>query len=358
MSMRLQLLLSAAVLACAAAAQTAIWTPPNYAGVPGNSNNDFPWNGGILSMRYQQIYSSQNFTLQSANFPVQISRIRFRAATTTGSWSGGNWSSVVLNMSTAATVYSAPSTTFASNHGANLTNVYTGPVTVLSGTGNGSGVPGPVYIDIPFTTPFSYDPAGGDLCLEIIINAAGWTGASTHCDAVQDPGPAGPARTRRVYRVGNFTSATGSIDGFDYGLVTEFLSGSYSYASASPFGMGCYGLLLSASARPLLGTSINLVTSAIPSGTLLGATVFSSVRHDPGIDLGSMGMPGCRQYVDLDVSRIFLVSSPNATVPQSIPNDPSFIGVQVHCQSATFSPGLDPLGVIASNGLTLRLDTL
>jgi hypothetical protein len=108
----------------------------------------------------------------------------------------------------------------------------------------------------------------------------------------------------------------------------------------------------------VLGTTINLVTSGIPGGTLLGATIFSNIQHDPGIDLGSIGMPGCNRYVDLEVSRIFLVSAATGSVPQSIPNSPSFAGVQVHCQSATFSPGFDPLGVIASNGLTLVLDVL
>jgi hypothetical protein len=83
-----------------------------------------------------------------------------------------------------------------------------------------------------------------------------------------------------------------------------------------------------------------------------------NVRHDPGIDLASNGMARCRQYVDLDVSRIFLVSGAIVSVPQAIPNSPSFAGVHVHCQAATFSPGFDPLGVISSNGLTLVLDVL
>jgi hypothetical protein len=257
-------------------------------------------------------------------------------------------------MSNAATTYTSISTVFANNRGSNLTNVYTGPVTVLPGTTTGTGVPGPVYVDITLTTQFLYDPMGGDLCLEVYNTGAGWHGTSTPCDAVMQTGPSGPALSRRVWNSSSTTAATGSVDGYDYGLVTEFGWGGY--ASAVAYGTGCYGLVLAASARPLLGTTINLVTTGIPSGTLLGTAVFSNVRHDPGLDLTSIGMAGCRQYVDLDVTRIWLVSGPTGSVPQSIPNDPSFIGVQVNCQSATFSPGFNPLGVIASNGLTLSVD--
>ena len=67
--------------------------------------------------------------------------------------------------------YLSASATFASNHGPNLTNVYTGPVTVMPGTGNGATVPGPIYIDIPFTTPFLYDPMVGDLCFEAALDS-------------------------------------------------------------------------------------------------------------------------------------------------------------------------------------------
>jgi hypothetical protein len=179
---------------------------------------------------------------------------------------------------------------------------------------------------------------------------------STQCDAVQGTGPGGPVLARRVYNTSNSAATTGSVDGFDYGLVTQFLWGTY--ASATPYGAGCYGLSLAASARPVLGTTVNLVTSGIPAGTLLGATVFSNTQHNPGIDLTGIGMPGCHQYINLDVSHVFLVSGTSATVPQPVPASTSFIGVQLYCQSATFSAGFDPLGVISSNGVSLRIDAL
>jgi hypothetical protein len=564
MSMRFLAVLPALVLTAAATAQTAIWTPPGYAAVAGNSNNAFPWNWNALPMRYVQVYGAANFTGQGANFPVLISRLRFRAALTSGGWAGGSWPNVVLNMSTAATTYTGISSTFATNHGPNLATVYTGPVTVLPGSASN---PGPVYIDIALNTPFLYDPAGGDLCLEVVNSATGWSGTSTQCDAVQGAGPGGPVLARRVYNTSSSTAASGGVDGFDYGLVTEFTYvPSSGYAYASPFGTGCYDLarasfyqlfqngafnlannaiqmipggagyivvpgstqwhtptganlglldnsvsgaqplgftfpypggsttgiyvcsngfvwlqtnsdtgccapvagnLLSggaricplwtdlnpgaggtvvfdvdvpnqtayvtwtnvpetsttststfqvafhaggqmdlrwqacsvlnhlsltgwspgggardpgsvnlltampiltnpdlsalaftASARPRIGTSVNLVTSNIPAGTPVGAEIFSNTQHNPGIDLASIGMPGCRQYVGLDFTNIFVVSGTSASVPLGVPNNPALAGVRVQCQSATFSSGLNALGVLASNGLTLVLDLL
>jgi hypothetical protein len=117
-------------------------------------------------------------------------------------------------------------------------------------------------------------------------------------------------------------------------------------------------LASSTSARPVIGTTINLVTSNIPAGTPVGAEIFSNTQHNPGIDLTSIGMPGCRQYVGLDFTSIFAVSGATASMPLSVPNNAALAGVRVQTQSATFTPGLNPLGVLSSNGLTLVLDLL
>jgi hypothetical protein len=108
----------------------------------------------------------------------------------------------------------------------------------------------------------------------------------------------------------------------------------------------------------VLGHTINLVTANIPAGTPVGAEIFSNVQHNPGIDLASIGMPGCRQYVGLDFTSIFTVSGSSASMPLSVPNNAALAGVRVQTQSATFTPGLNPLGVLSSNGLTLVLDLL
>lgn len=117
-------------------------------------------------------------------------------------------------------------------------------------------------------------------------------------------------------------------------------------------------LSLSASARPVLGTSINLDTNNIPAGTLVGATLIGFSQVNPGIDLSVIGMPGCFQYVVPTTPIVFVVGGTSATVPLSIPNNGAFIGLHVYVQSATFTSGLNAFGVLSSNGVDLGLGNL
>jgi hypothetical protein len=116
------------------------------------------------------------------------------------------------------------------------------------------------------------------------------------------------------------------------------------------------GITLNASARPVLNTSINLITSNIPSGSPFGALLLSFTTPVPPTDLTSVGMPGCFGYVSSSGSTILYIA-PGASVqtPLAIPNLAAFTGLAVYGQSFTNSPGLTPLGVITSNGLTLVL---
>jgi len=566
--------LATAVLAATAVSQTAIWTPNGYAATVGNSNNIYPWGRAASAMHYMQIYGAANFTGQSVNFPVLISRLRFRtwAVATTTTWAGGSWPNVVLNMSTSVNPYTAANSTFAANHGGDLTNVYTGTVTVLPGAGNGTGVPGPVYIDIPLTTPFLYNPTTGDLCFEVQLPGVGWAGVSQPCDAVSGTGTGGPAQMTRIYELTSATSAVGTV-GLNYGLATEFdyvpASG---YAYSSTYGAGCYNrpgsfyesfataaafdlnnnsltmiyngsngyivlpgitsfvvpsglattvangddveqvvtlgsslsypcgstsqlaicsngfisaatgngtgftpssagflgysqtswapawhdfnpsivgsgpiqfeeigsvsyvtwngvwdfggtsaanastmqvqfnrangnvsmiwqtmstlgngmltgfkaggpvtdpgnrdisatlaatfvcgtdiraLALAPSARPRLNTTINLVTTNVPSISGVGATILSFTQHNPGLDLTSIGMPGCSQFVGLDTSSLFFPAGGTGSTPFVLPNNPVYAGMHVYAQSAAFAAGVNPLGVLSSNGVTLVID--
>src|ERR1041385_6108509 len=92
--------LAVSLLTASAFAQTAIWTPAAYAATPGNSNNIFPWGWTSSPDHYEQIYGAVNFTGQSVNAPVAITRLRWRAWATTTSWAGGTFPTVTINMST------------------------------------------------------------------------------------------------------------------------------------------------------------------------------------------------------------------------------------------------------------------
>jgi hypothetical protein len=120
---------------------------------------------------------------------------------------------------------------------------------------------------------------------------------------------------------------------------------------AAPF----TGITLNSSARPVLNTTINLITSNIPAGSPFGALVLSFTTPVPPTDLTGIGMPGCLGYVSGGSTILYLSPGATAQSALAIPNVAAFTGVTVYGQSFTNSPGYTPLGVIATNGLTLVL---
>ena len=117
-------------------------------------------------------------------------------------------------------------------------------------------------------------------------------------------------------------------------------------------------LQLAAAARPVLGTTISLDTSNVPASTPFGATLFGLTKHDPGIDLTGIGMPGCRQFLSLDATVVFFPAGGMASQPFSVPSSTAFAGVVILTQSVALAPGFNSLGAISSNGVELALDTL
>ena len=115
------------------------------------------------------------------------------------------------------------------------------------------------------------------------------------------------------------------------------------------------GLQFNASARPILGTSVNLTTSGIPAGTPFGAVLLSFTQATPPQDLTGFGMPGCYGHVVNGVTHLFVAPSSSHNQVFTAPVNPAFTGLEVAGQSFTYSPGLTPAGVVASNGLLLIL---
>jgi hypothetical protein len=118
-----------------------------------------------------------------------------------------------------------------------------------------------------------------------------------------------------------------------------------------------WGLTLSASARPVIGTGIALVTDYVPPSGILTASTLSYVGTAP-IPLAPFGMPGCFQHIDLSVSgSVLLFGSPSVSQLFAIPNSGAFAGISLFGQSFTLAPGVNPTGALSSNGLRLVLDT-
>jgi PKD repeat protein len=231
---------AAAALALPSAAQLTLVAPNGYAAVEGNANNPYPWDRGSQSMRIQFVYDSAHFTGQGIVVPVRFTRLRYRPDAWQTSWSGGSWPNVRIDMATCPTDHLAASSTFAANLGPYVTTVHQGTVTVQPGSSSVAG-PQPWHIDIALATPFVYDPAAGDLVLDIQLDGSGWSGTAPLADHVSSTAAPAPLSTR-VFSTAGATAATGTV-GPSYAPVCEF-----SFVPAN-------GLLAAFAATPPAGVS-------------------------------------------------------------------------------------------------------
>jgi hypothetical protein len=139
--------------------------PNSLATVEGNENNCFPFGfcEGNGTMRYQQVYASSQFS-----GPILIGQILFRPDATFGGGFSALLPDIQIDMSTTREAADALSTTFADNVGPDDTIVYArGALPLFSSfTGPAAG-PKTFDITINLTTPFLYNPAAGNLLLDV-----------------------------------------------------------------------------------------------------------------------------------------------------------------------------------------------
>src|ERR1051326_9125814 len=118
---------------------------------------------GISSMRYQQIYDAAQFSAVDPGYKY-ISAIYFRADSsvrTVGTWI----TNIQINLSTTSRSVTNLSPVFAENIGPDDTVVF-GPQ-VLSIQGGGCCSPQAFDVGVALTKPFFYDPAAGNLVLDV-----------------------------------------------------------------------------------------------------------------------------------------------------------------------------------------------
>ena len=115
-------------------------------------------------------------------------------------------------------------------------------------------------------------------------------------------------------------------------------------------------LTLSADARPLLGSSINVVTLDVPATAALGVQIFGLNQVNPGTDLAAFGMAGCRQYLSTDASGILVPVGGTASWPVNTPTSATFAGVAIFAQSLMLVPGRQPVRRPHEQRVTLRFD--
>ena len=188
----------------------------------------------------------------------------------------------------------------------------------------------------PSTLQFQFDESTGQVTiLWQTIEAVGGTGFLQGSDHVIgfSPGGASPA--------------TGAFN------ITTLTSQLLAYPEAFP-------LTLNTSAKPLIGTTINLDTTR-ETGQNLGINFVSIAQIPaPGIDLGILGMPGCPALVDVNQSVGNLISNlglpgVSMSVAFPLPNNPALAGQSVYSQSIWLDAGANAFGALTSNGVSLLL---
>jgi hypothetical protein len=329
-----------------------IVVPNGYAAHEGNGGNYHPWNQySILSyLHMQQIYDSSNFTDQGVRGPVRIVQLRFRADGTGGTWGGGMWSNVRIDMSSATVDYRAPNLSFAQNHGADRATVNQSPqVAVAAGT---SRSPGPWYVTVPIHA-FVYDPTTGrDLLVDIEIQS-GLVGTSFHTDHVQGSTNPPPLGTRLITILSG--SPVGTSVSIDYTPVTEFLF--EPVAGYRKFADGCAGtrglagnrvVVLPRPGQDLVATIDNVPLPGL-AVVLLGLGTSTSTAGPLPFDLGPFGAPGCHWHVADDAGVLLLGAGGSVTLTVPIPWRAALLGLRFHSQAAVLDAGANALGMVVSD---------
>ncbi len=211
----------------------------------GDAGNLFPLFSS-QPIRYQQVFDAGQFSRLN-NGGGLINRIAFR-----GHGPGIPFTATIpqlqVNLSTTSKTPDGLSSTFASNVGGDDTQVFSG---TLQAAVTLNGDPANFEIVINFTTPFFYDPAQGNLLLDV-RNLQGSTEVPPNDQEIDGSSATGDSISR-VYNYGNFSATTagqtGGIDEKDsYGLVTRFNAinavSRKTHGSAGTFDVGL----------PLLGT--------------------------------------------------------------------------------------------------------
>ena len=182
-----------------------IVVPNSLATNDGNSFNTSPDGSG--SVREMQIYDASQFGALSG--PSFLTQFAYRPDTIPGP-SGPRTFTLRIYASTTSRSVAGISTTFAENLGTNNTLVFDGTVTVTTGNLPGPGNTRQFDYVFPFTTPFLYDPAAGNLVLDLQIVGNG--------SAVTFDTESGNPAIGRV-GIGSSTATTGDIR---HSHVTQF----------------------------------------------------------------------------------------------------------------------------------------
>lgn len=120
--------------------------------------------------------------------------------------------------------------------------------------------------------------------------------------------------------------------------------------------------------RPVLGAPVDLILGNLPDPAApgfprIGIFVLSTQAIPGGLDLGSIGMPGCLLYQTAAFASTAIenMAAPgDIRMPFGVPSNPVFSGADLNVQGAALHAVLPPnaLGLTLSNGICMTLGSL
>jgi hypothetical protein len=148
------------------------------------------------------------------------------------------------------------------------------------------------------------------------------------------------------FSLGSGAADPGSMD------ISANLNGSVSVCNGAS---GTPHVTLNSTARPVLGSTITLLTTNVPTGTVAALSILSLNPIIGGLDLTFLGMPGCRAYQQLTVATSIPVIGGTGFTPLTVPNTVTLVGSKVFNQSTVLALNINAAHMVTSNGLELSI---
>lgn len=311
-------------LAYGAAAQNTLVIPSAAATARPSAGS--PWSSSVFystsstttphDSHTQSIYDSMDV---GTTFGL-LAALQVRRPSGLGNQNPAMTTNLTIDISTAAVPYTAASSTFASNHGPNRVQVFSGPISLPQESNPGSW-PAQWQAPFVFTTPFPFVQAPGET---LVIDFMQTGNSATTAWYLEH------TRRDRGDRVTNGPSA-----------------------SSCRFSNGNYNNSLSYT-RPVIGGNWRVTYSSLlpnaPGFAALGIQGAGGMWAGMSLplDLTFLGAPGCRWSIE-PLASVSLVASANGSASWptlSIPNDPALGGVSFFDHSGWIDPAANAAGLV------------
>lgn len=287
-------LATALLLTGSLAAQQLVLPEARYYTHSGSSTSAFATTG----FRFQSVYDGANFTVQGTSGAITIQRVRFRAANSFVSPGGSVFGNVNVRLSSSPNDFASLSSSFAANRGLDEVLCFSGAVTLAP---CGGIVPNSWVVDISLQTPFSYDPARGDLNIEVDGSAP-----SSALNVPPFATTSGQSDERAACVTAAAASATvGTVSGFAPMALLDFTGTggypSWTKANSTNNGTGCYPtgrsfhqLFANLNLFDLAGSTLRLSPNSSGGYDVLRTTAAAFRPHGPfGLGMGDEQVVPC-----------------------------------------------------------------